>query len=111
MNIQWSSLENERPPQGVILLVYGPLGLDLAVNLADHWYFKKGDDWSASNLEHWSCDTPTQWAEFAKPVEYSLANGRTTFHYCLEKISNLFVGVGSKSVSGEMSLFAGNLKN
>jgi len=72
MKSGWHLFEEKKPPEEVVLLVNGPLGLDLAMKLEDSLYFKKGDDWSESNLEHWSFNTPTQWAEL------TLAEGRVS---------------------------------
>lgn len=68
MNAGWYLFTEKAPPEEVILLVRGPLGLDLAVNLEDNLYFKKGDDWTPKNLEYWSTNRPTQWAELALPA-------------------------------------------
>ncbi len=111
MDVIWYSHKDKSPPQGVILLVSGPLGLDLAMNLEFHWYFKKGDDWSASNLEYWSFDPPTQWAEFTPPVEYNLGKRKTTFDNCSQDICSLYTGVDFEFATGEMKVIAGNLKN
>ena len=61
MEATWKSLQHE-PPEETILLVHGPTGLDLAMYVEGHWYFKYGDDWSSTNLELWVFNTPTHWA-------------------------------------------------
>ena len=57
------------------MLINGSLGLDLAVKLEDSLYFKKGENWSASNLEHWSFNTPTQRVEFTFPDRHGSGVG------------------------------------
>lgn len=70
MNLHWQFVEENEPPEGVILLVYGHFGPDLALRKEGHWYFKNGDDWSCSNIELWHHNTPTHWAEIIFPIEY-----------------------------------------
>lgn len=67
MNAEWHFFTERTPPEEVILLVTGPLGVDLAIRLEGNLFFKKGDEWSPSNLEHWSNNIPIQWAEFTLP--------------------------------------------
>ncbi len=68
-NLLWNDTEKEVPPEEKILLVSGPLGIDLAMRLDGHWYYKNGDDWNQHKLECWSNYTPTQWADFNVPEE------------------------------------------
>jgi|GEM_PF-5099406 len=68
MEVVWHFIKEQEPPEEVVLLVTGPLGLDLAVKIEDNLYFKNGDDWSSANLEHWCFNTPTHWAEFSPPA-------------------------------------------
>lgn len=63
MNTEWHLFDEKAPPEQVIVLVNGPLGIDLAVHLEDNLYFKKGDDWSPNNLELWQNCKPTHWAD------------------------------------------------
>lgn len=86
MNTKWHVFKEIAPPEEVILLVNGPLGLDLAVKLEDHLYFKKGDDWAPNNLEHWQYNMPTHWAKPTLPAAESdiakypaLTNGSQSF--------------------------------
>ena len=74
MKTYWHLLKEKKPPQGVILLVCSAFGLDLAICIADQWYFKKGDDWSLNNLAHWNFTKPTHWAEFPRPMAYDLVH-------------------------------------
>lgn len=71
MNVAWHFFEKKEPPEEVIILVTGPLGLDLAVKFEGSLYFKNGDDWSTSNLEHWCFNPPTQWAAFTSSERVS----------------------------------------
>ncbi|MFW2368930.1 MAG: hypothetical protein ACN4GW_21140 [Desulforhopalus sp.] len=71
MNTRWHIFEERTPPEEVILLVYGPLGIDLAVNIENNLFFKKGDDWTPKNLEHWANNRPTHWAALTLPDEGS----------------------------------------
>lgn len=68
-NVFWYDTGKEEPPDRQIVLVAGPLGIDLAMNIDGHWYFKTGDTWEPGNLEYWSCCTPTRWADFNYPKE------------------------------------------
>jgi len=111
MHLQWYSFEEKKPPEEVILLVYGQLGVDVAVILEGQWYYKKGDDWSAANLEHWCYNTPTRWAEFTAPVEYSLDLVKNTFDYCIEDVSELYDGLGVTCATDPFYVGSGNLKN
>lgn len=67
MNFLWNYTEKIEPPEEKILLVSGPLGIDLAMRLDGQWYFKAGDSWELSSLEFWGNYTPTQWVEFDFP--------------------------------------------
>lgn len=69
LKILWNDIEKKEPPNEKILLVAGPLGVDLAMRIDGHWYFKPGDNWNPKNLEYWSNYQPTEWAEFDVPVE------------------------------------------
>ena len=70
MNMKWHIIKNKKPPERIVTLVYGPLGVDLGIYISGHWYFKRGDDWSAENLELWHFNAPQQWAEIELPGEY-----------------------------------------
>ncbi len=71
MNAQWHLFTEKTPPEEEVLLVIGPLGIDLAMLLENNLYFKKGDDWTSGNLEHWRYNMPTQWSELTLPDEDS----------------------------------------
>ena len=63
----WNDIATKEPPDEKILLVAGPLGIDLALRMDGNWYFKSGDCWNSKNLEYWCSHQPTKWAEFRCP--------------------------------------------
>lgn len=69
----WNDIEKTEPPDEKILLVAGPLGIDLAMRMDGHWYFKSGDCWNPKNLEYWCSNQPTKWAEFSCPEAQTLS--------------------------------------
>ena len=111
MHLQWYSFDEKRPPEGVILLVYGQLGVDVAIVLEDQWYFKKGDDWSAANLEHWTYNTPTRWAKFNAPVEYSVNFTKNTFAHITEDLSEHYEDPDFTWATEPLCAGSGNLRN
>lgn len=69
LKILWNDIEEKEPPSEKILLVAGSLGVDLAMRIDGHWYYKSGDNWNPKNLEYWCNFQPTKWADFDFPAE------------------------------------------
>lgn len=92
--LNWNNVESKLPPEGKVLLVSGPLGVDLAIKIDGHWYYKQGDSWNQNNLECWDNFTPTQWSEFGFP------SGRAT-QIQEEDAMKDNVNQGQKGLSGE----------
>ncbi len=70
MNLLWNKTKDKAPPEEEILLVSSPLGIDLAMRIDRHWYFKCEDNWNTSNLEYWHFNTPTEWTEINISKEF-----------------------------------------
>ncbi len=111
MKLQWFSLDDKKPPQRKILLVYGPLGLDLAMNMAGQWYFKQGEDWSVDNIEHWYFNLPFYWAEFALPMNKGMKQEQTVTEFESDESFEKSEEIDFEYVISEMNAFADTFKN
>jgi len=69
LNVLWNDAGKKEPPEKKIVLVAGPLGIDLAMNIYGHWYFKTGGTWEPKNLGYWSYCIQALWADFNYPDE------------------------------------------